>query len=492
MTDQQRPGVSPGRPSDEPEPAAHGDSVAQFFAQQRAEVRQEPAGEVTWQRIVRSSRSTSRRRSRVLALTSAAVAVLALFAIWSWQREPMGGSGVRQGQAIAGNTDTVPSGRSSGEGRTVSPAQQPFKVPETFTTWSVSNAGHGTLYALGSQGCRGTVCPVLLRSGTNGTSWTAVHNFDSTDVSSATGTDVQQIQPDRAVTQVRFASPTTGYVFGGDLWVTRDSGASFSKLPHPGSTVLDVEVFDQQVVALSSDNCAQGVCNGPMYVSVFAPSATSVEQPAAVYSPDTPVRGGEVTVQNAQAFVQLSVGDSASAIPPMRLTGGRLQPMAPPAACNGRQLQSVTPATNVTGPVLLFAVCDPQESGSATSYTLVRSRDGGQHWESVSVGSLSLPRLGQVWLAAADDKHLVASAGGPRDTSGVPANSGAGSLVVSRDGGNGWAPADNTSKQPVPSSGFDWTASAGAGYFYAVPRTTSSFWATSDYGTRWRLVNPPA
>ncbi|WP_265444019.1 WD40/YVTN/BNR-like repeat-containing protein [Flexivirga meconopsidis] len=478
--------------SEEPEPSAHGDSVAEFFAEQRRQVPAEPGNELDWQRIVRASRRTARRRNRVLALTGAAVVVLALFAIWSWQREPLGGSDVRQGQAIAGNTDTMPTGRSSGEGQTVSPAQKPFKVPETFTTWSVSNAGQGTLYALGSQGCQGSVCPVLLRSGTDGTSWTAVHNFDSTDMSGATGTDVQQIQPERAITQTRFATPTTGYVFGGDLWVTRDGGASFTKMSHPGGTVLDVEIFNQQVVALTSDNCAQGVCNGPIYVSTFAPSATTIAGADATFTPSTPVRAGDVTVQNGQVVLQLTTGEGRSPLPPMRLDGDRLTALTAPPACGRSQLQAVTPATNVSDSLLLFALCDPQQAGSSTSYTVVRSRDGGRSWASVSTGSLTLPRLGQVWLAAADDKHLVASSGGPRDTSGVPAGSGAGSLVVSDDGGEGWAPARGGSNQPVPSTGFDWTASAGAGYFYAVPRTTSAFWMTSDYGARWRLVNPPA
>ena len=63
-------------------------------------------------------------------------------------------------------------------------AQLPQGVPATFRTWSVSNAGSGTLYNLGSTECGSDICPTLLRSGADGESWQAVHTFNGTDTSS--------------------------------------------------------------------------------------------------------------------------------------------------------------------------------------------------------------------------------------------------------------------------------------------------------------------
>jgi hypothetical protein len=171
----------------------------------------------------------------------------------------------------------------------------------------------------------------------------------------------------------------------------------------------------------------------------------------------------------------------------MRLDGSKLTSMKA-SACSGTSLQSVTAATYTSG-LQLFALCNPKQSGTDTSYRIVRSDDAGNTWQSVSSGALTLPRLGRVWLAAADAEHLVASSGGPRDTAGVPATSGAGSLQVSVNG-QGFGPVTPPKGQQLPSTGFDWTASAGGPIFYSVPRTTHGFWMTSSFGGPWEVVDP--
>ncbi|GGB20968.1 hypothetical protein GCM10011492_08630 [Flexivirga endophytica] len=471
------------------EPSDQRDAVAGFFAAARSQVRDQPATDLDWQRIVHESRRSSRRRNRLALLSSAAVAIIAIFAVFLWQQNGMG-DGVRRGEAIVGG-NPVTTGEPTSSPSSVSSAQRPTTVPDSFRTWSVSNAGQSTVYALGAQDCEGDdACPVLLRSGTNGRTWTAVHRFDGTDVSAATGTDVPQVQPERAVTQTRFATPQTGYVFGGDLWVTRDGGASFTKMSHPGSTVLDVEINSQHAVLLSSDNCGQGVCNGPVYVTRFDPAKGTITGPDAQVTPRAQVSAGTVTVQNDQVIVQLTAANAGASIAPMRLDDKKLTTLNAPPACSGAALQSVTPATN-SKQLQLFALCNPQKAGnSQTSYTIVRSDDAGKSWSSVSRGALILARLGDVWLAAADSKHLVASAGGPRESTGVPAPNGDDSLMVSNNGGNGFGAATPPKGQQLPGTGFDWTASAGGGIVYAVPRTTHGFWMTSDYGTKWTVVDP--
>lgn len=477
---------------DEPhgEPSAARDEVADFFTAARAQVRDERSTDLDWQRIVSGARRSSRRRNRLALMSSAAVAIIAIFAIFLWQQQGVGG-GVQQGEAVVGATDQAQTGEPTTTPSSVSSQQAPTKVPPSFHTWSVSNAGQSTLYALGQQDCGGDICPVLLKSGTNGGSWTAVHKFTGTDVSAASGNEIPQIQPQRAISQARFATPSVGYVFGGDLWVTRDSGASFTKMSHPGDTVLDVEINQGEAVLLSADNCAQGECNGPIHVTRFDPAKDAVSGSEVQMTPSTPVRAGTVAVQQGQVFVQLTASDASKTIAPMRLDGTKLTALSAPASvCGGTALQSVTPATN--GKPTLFAICDPKASGTSdTTYTIVSSDTDGKSWRSVSSGALTLPRLGQVWLAAADPNHLVASAGGPRSITGVPAQTGSGSLMVSTNGGTGFGAAITTPKgTKLPKSGFDWTASAGGPIFYAVPRTTAGFWMTTKFGGPWLLVDP--
>lgn len=472
------------------EPAAEHDPVAEFFTGARSQVREERTTDLDWQRILSGARRSSRRRNRLALLSSAAVAVVAIFAVLLWQQNGVG-DGVHRGEAIVGATNEVPTGKPTSSPSTVSPQQQPTTVPDSFRTWSVTTAGQSTLYALGQQDCDGDTCPVLLRSGTNGGSWAAVHKFTGTDVSAATGNAVPRIQPQRALSQTRFATPSTGFVFGGDLWVTRDSGASFTKMSHPGDVVLDVEINQERAVLLSADNCGQGVCNGPIHVSRFDPAKGSISGSEAEVTPSSPIRAGNVVVQDGQVFVQLTAADGSKSVAPMRLDGSKLTALASPRACGGTALQAVTPTTDGKQPLRLFALCNPVNSGTShTSYTIVTSDNAGKSWQSVSVGALTLPHLGQVWLAAADSDHLVASAGGPREIPGVPAPNGDGSLVHSTNGGHGFGPVPVPKGARLPSSGFDWTASAGGAYFYAVPRTTPGFWMTSQFGGPWKLVDP--
>ncbi|WP_446663909.1 hypothetical protein [Flexivirga sp. B27] len=472
-------------------PEGEHDPVAAFFDDARAQVREEPASDLDWQRIVDASRRTSHRRNRLAMLSSAAVAVIAVFAVFLWQQNGID-NGVQRGEVIAGATDEARTGGPTASPSSVSPQQQPTKVPDSFRTWSVSYAGQSTIYALGQQDCGGDKCPVLLRSNTNGKSWNAVHKFTGTDVSAATGTtDVANIQPQRAVTQVRFATPSVGYVFGGDLWITRDSGGTFTKMSHPGDTVLDVEINQKQAVLLSANNCAQGICNGPVYVSRFDVSASGVSGTTAQVTPSSSIRTGNISVQSGNVIVQLTASDSDKSIAPMRLDDDKLTSLKAPSVCAGSNLQAVTPVTNVSTELDLFGLCDPQRSGADhTAYTIVRSSDAGRSWQKVARGTLILPRLGQVWLAAADSNHLVASAGGPRETGGVPAPNGDDSLMVSDNGGQGFAAVKAPKGSELPATGFDWVASAGGPYFFAVPRTTHGFWMTTSFDGPWTVVDP--
>ncbi|NHN56888.1 hypothetical protein G9U51_14010 [Calidifontibacter sp. DB0510] len=464
-------------------PAYDDDPVAHFFAEHRAAVREEPATDLTWQRVVHSRRPRrSHHRLRSFLAASAAAAV-AVFGVWSWQQHPFGTGGVRPGQQISGSADYAASVASGPSNST----QVPGPVPSSFASWSVSNAGNGTLYDLGSAVCGQQVCPTLLRSADNGSTWRSVHTFAGTDTSQAVGSARPLIQPNRAVTEVRFATPQIGYAFGGALWVTSDGGASFQQVDHPGQAVLGLEVSRNQVMVLSADDCSAGVCRGPIYLSRTTPQAGSAAL-TTIASADvgTPLRGALLAVQDGVTVVSPIPQKAGTPIPPLvPAPDGNLDTIPSPQGCGTAPLESIALASNVSR--LMWGLCAVSSTATTTTYSVLRSTDAGNRWSVAGNRTLTMPRLGRVTLAAADQAHLVATAGGPRSGSATGASS-AGALVVSANGGRSFAPP--TSAAPVPSSGFDWSASPGSSEFYAVPRTTAGYWWSTDRGRTWKVVDP--
>lgn len=414
-----------------------------------------------------------------LALVCVA-ALLATVGVWTWRQEPFGTDSIRAGRSVGQS----PSGtRASPQaGTAVGAAQLPQGVPATFRTWSVSNAGSGTVYNLGSTECGSDICPTLLRSGADGASWQAVHTFSGTDTSSATGADIPTVQPDGALSQVRFADSQVGYVYGGDLWLTTDRGASFVQVNHPGQTVLDLEIWAGQIYLLTADGCVQGSCSGPLYVSF-----TNRANPSAFTTIDsTPVGRSidDASLVVKDALVVVQTGRSGRpAGQPWTLVGDSLKQMSGPIACGGNPLEAVTITADTNSD--LIALCRTGEDPNAFR-VLFRSKAGAD-WVERSAGTLHLPDLGQVSLAAADPDHLVVSVGGPRGgaSSGTDTRQ---SLQVSADGGQTWSVPKGPDSPPV--NGFDWSGSPGGAEFYAVPRTTPGFWASVDYGKTWKVVLP--
>ncbi|TWP36947.1 hypothetical protein [Leekyejoonella antrihumi] len=472
-------------PGNAHEPAHENDPVARFFAQAREQVEPAATSDLGWQEVLRGKRTARRPTSWYTAVATAAAAVVALFAVWTWQ-QPMQQHGVTTGSVV---TTGAANGLRTAQVKTppqVSGAQQPSAVPRSFETWSLTNAGSGTLYDFGSSNCEQAVCVTLLRSSDNGNSWTAVHQFSNTDTSSATGSDIPQIQPSRALTQARFASPQAGYVFGGDLWVTHDRGASFTQMTHPGQSVLDVEIWQGDVVVVSADQCAQGTCAGPLYVSRIKASATTIVRPTATMTLPSPISAASAIVHGGTVNVQLTPTKSGVKAQALRLHGSSLVPLKPPAACNGTTLQALTVAARANN--LLYAVCNAKQQQQNISYTVVRSTDSGSHWSVRSIGSLVVPRLGQLTLAAGDKSHLVVSMGGPRDPGGPTAATSVGSLQTSSNAGQTFSHVQ--SSPHLPAGGFDWVASPGGEEFYALSHQDPTYWSTDDNGVRWKAVDP--
>lgn len=474
------------------EPAHDDDRVAQFFAAERETVRPELANDLDWARIARGARKRGPGRFRNVIVAAAAVAVVAGFGAWTLQQPPASTSSQLAGPAVKSSTATPPGQTQTpqAQGSAANGPQKPapgLASPPAqtarFTTWSLSNAGSRTVYNLGGSPCGGKICPTLLRSNDSGASWTSVHTFAASSSVSPVTPGAGRIRAGDQLRDVRFVNPSVGYVFGGDLMVTRDGGQTFSQVAHPGQTVLDVEASLGRVLVATAANCTASACSGSVSVTPMDTSANTIPVAASSSAVLTsPISSAQLTVHGRQTVLSLTNATDGSQLPPLRFAANSLQTLTVPAACSGTVLQAVAPAAAEQR--RLFALCAPQANGAQTSYTLVTSTDDGSTWSRVSSGKVQLPSGGSPKLAAIDVGHLALAVGTTSGSAGL----GSGALTVSSDGGRSFAAKDGPLN--LPATGIDWLASPGGRQYYAVTLTSQGYFWSTDAGQTWRLVTP--
>ncbi len=362
------------------------------------------------------------------------------------------------------------------------PAPTGQSVPADFTVTSVSNAGRGVLYALGSASCAAARCPILVRSSDDGATWQTVHVFPSAAAGAAAGdptAGADAAQAPGALTQVRFASPQVGWVFGGGAQVTRDGGRSWRDYPHVGEVVLSLETDGSTVVLAGASGCGAGVCSGPLSVSAVGVSAGEATSETGRGPAGGRLSGARVALDDGRTG-QAYVTPLWTAVPAGRAQGARLSrsglaPVAAPAGCApGASADLLTTAGS---PGVLLGVCAAQGAAGSVTYDVSRSTDGGATWTDIGP-TLSMVNGADRSFAAADSAHLVAVSGD---------GAGQGSMMVSRDGGSTWTSA--VVRGGVPRSGWRWVGAAGGGTYYAVAvDAAEGFWRSTDYGAHWSRV----
>lgn len=489
-----------------------GDPVDRFFAEERARVPPSagyPSGDLHWQGIVRSARARRRSRFRGYAVGAAAAAVVvgsvatgAALTHSGLTPTPPTAAGPTAASMSPSPTAQVPSrtgpsapsspatsGRSSSTRSALPtstprqtqpsagplPPQAAASVPPMFTVRSVSNAGKGVLYALGSARCGGSRCPTLARSANNGATWATVHIFvDAQAGSTAAGPTVQSAG---ALTQVRFASPDVGWVFGGGARVTRDGGRTWHDYPHVGDVVLSLETDASTVTLAGAARCAGGACDGPLTVSTVPVSAGSALATTGSSAAGGRLTGARVALDGGRAYVDPTrATEPADAHDGARLTPSGLAPVARPAGCPPGATSDLT--TTAGSPGTLLAFCPVDAAAGSVGYDVGASSDGGATWSELGprLRLLSGPDRS---FAAADRLHLVAATGGDTGRRG--------SLVFSSDAGGTWAPATVWGGAPV--GGWRWVGAAGGGTYYAVAvGPARGFWRSTDFGAHWSLV----
>jgi hypothetical protein len=467
--------------SDLPGEGEQRDPVADFFARERAGIRELPAGTDRWESIVVEA-SRPRRRHVMPYLAGAAAVVLIGGVVWGTSRGPSAdlasdAQSSRPTTATATVTVTAtqtpsavaPSASSATSGAPTQPG--PLPAPASFVAVSMTNGGNGALRALGSATCPGgTSCVSVVGSDDDGASWTSRATFTT-----HTAEGMARHTPDggNQLVGLRFASPDIGYAYGSQVFRTTNGGYRFEPMDVGGRRVLSLEIGGGTVWMVTADACRHGEvaadrgCTGLEIWSapVSATRATKVE------ALDLPraVESAWLSMDGADAYVSVAYLDRETLTLPRRVSGDRTT-LKRPNGCPGSVW--VWGTANTRGG--LVAVC--QIGDAHNSYGVVTSSDRGATWSSARIA----PALGAagpagVWVTAVDLKRLVAVPRG-LPTSGLQDEQT--SLVASADGGSSWTPAKGVGE----SRAWSWAGAGGGRLVYAIGPGVASYDVSTDAG----------
>ena len=471
--------------SDLPGEGEQRDPVADFFAHERADIRDLPARADRWESLVVEARRPV-RRSWLPYLAGAAAVVVAGGVLWGNGRGPgteqaadPASSTVSLSTASVTATDdptvTEPAAttRPSSAG---TPKPTTFPVPNSFDLVSMTNAGGKHLFALGRAACPKGECTAVIGSDDDGATWTTRASFTTL---TSPGSRTTPASPDQVV-GIRFASPQVGYVFGSTTMRTVDGGKSWDEVDLDGRTVLSLEIGDGKAWLVTAGKCARADTSGARGCTdldvrtITGPTAT----PTRTETLDLPgpAESAWLSMDGADAYLSVSYLDQKTHTPPRRVSGKPVT-LGRPDGCPATGELWVWGTANRKGG--LVAVCQLQDAQA--SYGVATSTDRGATWDKTRIApGLGATGPGGVWLTAVDLDRLVAVSQGLATSGSKPGAST--TLLDSRDGGSTWAP-----PKASPAGRADWVGAAGGTLVYALAGGRS-YWVSHDSGTTFEQV----
>jgi hypothetical protein len=471
--------------SDLPGEGEQRDPVADFFARERAGIRELPAGTDRWESIVVEGRRPVRRHW-LPYLAGAAAVVVAAGVVWGNGQ----GLGTDQAADPASNTSAVstvtvtettgpkvalPSASGAPSGKPSTPASKgPLPVPSSFGIVSMTNADGKHLYALGSATCPKGECTAVIGSDDEGSTWTTRASFETLTTPGVRTT------PDRAnqLVGIRFATAQIGYLYGSTTMRTVDGGRSWNPIDVDGRIVLSLETDGKQVWMTTATSCQHGEGRAAKGCADLQVRSGAVADPAThpVTVPPTPsaVDNAWITMDGSDAYLNRASSAPMSPWTPVRVSG-KPGKISVPAGCSNDAMW-VTGTANTPG--TLVGVC-PSASKPTEEYSIAVSTDRGDSWTTRPAAALGLPRGTGMWLTAADAKHLVAI------RQGIPSSSAqdeASTMLTSSNGGVSWTQGRlGTDGSP------SWAGAAGGGLVYALDGGLS-YWRSNDSGATFESV----
>ncbi|MEP6659777.1 MAG: YCF48-related protein [Acidimicrobiales bacterium] len=277
-------------------------------------------------------------------------------------------------------------------------------VPALFTSSSVTFVSLHTGWVLGTAPCGLTHCMELLRTRDGGQTWVAL---PQPPMPVADSSNVQQ-------RHVRFANLNDGWIYGPDLWVTHDGGATWNRAPGEGLSP------DTPVTALETD--------GEVVYAVVEPSTVITSPvdhddwraaPVSIPIGAGPVPFAQLVVQGAGGWI---IENNRTVVGGARLEDGKWTEWQPP--CIDKAGPAVLTASTPTDVVV---VCHEGVwgNGPPTENVLVSS-DGGTTFHEIPAPLTGDWQVDGVASAGSDTIVVAGVANGSRV------------LEATFDGGDSW------------------------------------------------------
>ena len=275
-----------------------------------------------------------------------------------------------------------------------------------FAATSVTFVSSEEAFVLGTAACTHAPCTSIAATSNRGGKWREL------PAPAVPLGDPLANSGQAAVWGIRFADPVVGFVFGNGLWATTDGGERWTAIASPGGSIVDLEVIDGQVLALSFPCSAKSGCGeqGTLYRRALS---------GGPWSAVTPVSGARVIATQARVAAVLDL----SRVVVTSDGGLTFAVRATPCAGSG----SAGSAVAVTGPDSLDLLCAGGAAMGSMQKTVYVSDDLGATWTKAG----SPPLGGDPWgISAGTPERLT-----------VAALSGATWLYYSADGGVRWSTA---------------------------------------------------
>ncbi len=349
-------------------------------------------------------------------------------------------------------------------------------VPSGFEPGSVTFVSSSTGFVIGiDSSCAAGACVALARTTDGGSSWVAlptppagyVNRYGSTSGSTP------------AVSEVRFADESDGWIYGPSLFATHDGGATWQPVSLGGS-VVSLETSGGYVDALvSACTGVQGQeCTGPL--QLYQAQATGGDFSPVLTGPSVMSTSGALLHLSLHApvgFVNMSgVGEpnqaSIYATQDLANPGGWKAFPDPCAGLTNYGFDALV-APDTTS---LYTLCSGQGAAGSVIKAVVKTVSG------VSTVTGTPP-------AGGDPEALAATSAG---TLVVSAASGASWLYRSTDGGATWTTADTFNDGGIGFNDLGFTTSTQGVVIHGVagPPTNvvSQLLMTTDGGASWSIV----